>query len=150
MAQRKSTAIIREQTVNEAARHTVRWTSLAVLSGSFVGTIMAFNGGWPTSWQLWTQVSFLAIIAGILVQAFCTLMQWANRNERHSPKYLAPVAIDIAATYVGYAMLLIPIFQTALRNAMLPEDVASILAHAGVVIVAIWAAVYPEQNLVEE
>ena len=51
--QPKSPAVIRGDTVEEIARHTVRWTSLIVLFASFLGAVMAFNGSWPTNWRVW-------------------------------------------------------------------------------------------------
>ena len=149
MAQ-KSPAIVRAETVEELARHTVRWTSLGVLAVSFIGTIMAFNGRWPTSWRVWEEVSLLAFVAGIALQAFCTLMEWANRKRRVSIQYIGPLMIDLAGTYVGFAALLVPVFTRALQRATLPELVATIVAHLGVVLLALWFAYYPETNLVKE
>ncbi len=146
----KSPAIVRGETVEEFARHTVRWTSLGVLVVSFIGAIMAFNGAWPTSWRVWEEVSILAAVAGIVVQAFCTLMEWANRKKRTSPQYLGPLLVDIGSTYIGFAPLLVPIFQRGLSRATLPLPAAQIVAHTGVVVLAWWFAYYPEQNLVKE
>lgn len=146
----KSPAIVRGETVEEIARHTVRWTSLGVLAVSFIGAIMAFNGQWPTSFRVWEQVSILAALAGILLQGFCTLMEWANRHHRTSPKYLGPLLLDIGSTYVGLAPLLVPIFQRGLTRATLPEPAAQGIAHIAVVVLAWWFAYYPEQNLVKD
>jgi hypothetical protein len=151
----KGTAIIKGETVEELARHTVRWTSLFILVASFVGAIIAFNGRWPDTWHLWegrfwTQLSFVAIVAGIALQGFCTLMEWANRKHRYSPKYLGPLTLDIGSTYIGYAPLLIPAFRAGLARAGLPELVTLIIANIGVVLLALWVAYYPEQNLIEE
>ena len=52
----RSPAIISGETVEQVARHTVRWTSLSVLLVSFTGAVMAFNGGWPTTWRVWEEV----------------------------------------------------------------------------------------------
>lgn len=150
MSTPKSPAIIRTETVEEVARHTIRWTSLVVLLTSYVGAIMAFNGRWPTSWQFWHEVSPIAIIAGIVLQSFCTLMEWANRMHRSNPKYLGPLLIDIGSSYVGFAPLLVPVFQKALERATLPTLAAQVIAHVGVVVLAWWFAYYPEQNLVKE
>lgn len=146
----KSPAIIRGETIEEIARHTVRWTSLGVLAVSFIGAIMAFNGQWPTSWRAWEQVSLVAVVAGLLLQGFCTLMEWANRKQRTSPQYLGPLLLDIGSTYIGFAPLLAPIFQRGLERATLPAAAAQIIAHLAVVMLAWWFAYYPEQNLVRE
>jgi hypothetical protein len=150
MASPKSPAIVSGETVEEIARHTVRWTSLGVLAVSFIGAIMAFNGQWPTSWRVWEQVSLIAAVAGVVLQGFCTLMEWANRKKRLSPQYLGPLLIDIGSTYIGFAPLLVPIFQRGLQRALLPLLAAQIIAHIAVVVLAWWFAYYPEQNLVKE
>lgn len=148
--QQKSPAIIRAETVEEVARHTIRWTSLIVLAISFIGAVMAFNGRWPTTWQIWNDVSPVALIAGIVLQGFCTLMEWANRKNRLSPQYIGPLLIDIGSTYIGFAPLLVPVFARALSRATLPDTIAQVIAHIGVVVLAWWFAYYPEQNLVKE
>lgn len=148
--QQKSPAIIRAETVEEVARHTIRWTSLIVLAISFIGAVMAFNGRWPTTWQIWNDVSPVALIAGIVLQGFCTLMEWANRKNRLSPQYIGPLLIDIGSTYIGFAPLLVPVFTRALSRATLPDTIAQVIAHIGVVVLAWWFAYYPEQNLVKE
>jgi hypothetical protein len=146
----KGTAIVSDATVREVARHTIRWTSFIVLAVSFIGAIIAFNGSWPTSFRFWEQVSLLALVAGIGLQSFCTLMEWANRKRRFSIQYLGPLTIDVGSTYIGFAPLLVPRFSSGLSRAGLPELVTTILAHAGVVMLALWFAYYPEQNLVAE
>jgi len=146
----KSPAIVRAETVEEIARHTVRWTSLSVLAVSFLGAIMAFNGQWPTTWRVWEQVSMLAFIAGVALQGFCTLMEWANRKYRLSPQYLGPLLLDIGSTYVGFAPLLVPVFERGLIRATLPPLVTQVVAHLAVVVLAWWFAYYPEQNLIRE
>jgi len=150
MSSPKSPAVIRGETVEEIARHTIRWTSLGVLLVSFVGAVMAFNGTWPTSWRLWENVSPVALIAGLVLQGFCTLMEWANRKKRTSPQYLGPLLLDIGSTYVGFAPLLVPMFQKGLERATLPMIAAQVIAHFAVVVLAWWFAYYPEQNLVRE
>lgn len=149
MAQ-KSPAIVSAEAVEEVARHTVRWTSLGILGLSVAGTIMAFNGRWPTSWRFWDEISVIAATAGVLLQLFCTLMQWAHRKRRFSPQYIGPLLIDILGTYIGFAPLLAPILTRAFTTATLPPIAAQSIAHGSVLLLAWWFAYYPEQNLVEE
>jgi hypothetical protein len=146
----KGTAIFKEQTINEVARHTVRWSSIIVLLFSYAGASIAFNGEWPTTWRFWEQVSIVAIIGGIVLQSFCTLMEWSNRKRRFSVQYLGPLTLDVGSTYIGFAPLLAPIFHGGLSRAGLPSPINTIIAHAGVVMLALWFAYYPEQNLMEE
>lgn len=151
----KGTAIIKGETVDEMARHTVRWTSLIVLAVSFIGAIIAFNGKWPDTWHVWEgafwgQLSLLAVAGGIILQGFCTLMEWANRKRRLTPQYLGPLALDIGSTYIGFAPLLVPSFKSGLLRAGLPDTVGLVIAHLGVVLLAIWFAYYPEQTLVDD
>ena len=146
----KSPAIVSAQTVEEVARHTVRWTSLGVLFLSFVGAVMAFNGRWPNGWRFWEDISPLALAAGIMLQSFCTLMEWGNRRQRWSMQYLGPLTLDVISTYIGFAPVLIPIFERGLSRATLPAAGALAAAHLAVIALSLWASIYPEQNLVEE
>ncbi len=146
----KTPAIIRAETVEEVARHTVRWTSLGVLALSFIGAIMAFNGGWPDSWYVWEDINALALMAGVTLQGFCTLMEWANRKRRWTPHYLGPLTLDVGSTYIGFAPILVPVFLRGLTRAQLPDSVALIAAHCAVIALAWWTAYYPETNLVKE
>jgi hypothetical protein len=145
----RSAAIVKGSTIDEIARHTVRWTSLGLLVVSFVGAIVAINGAWPNPWYDVRQISLIAAIGGFVLQGFCTLMEWANRKRRLSPKYLGPLVLDLGSTYIGFAPLLAPIFVGGLVRAGLGDTLAAIIAHAGVILLAIWLAYYPEQNLVD-
>lgn len=133
-----------------AANHTIRWTSLIVLAASFLGTIIAINGRWPTSWRFWEQVSTLAIVGGIALQGLFTLFEWGFRKRRLDPRYFAPFLLDVAGTYIGYSLLLVPAFTTAFVRTGLPEPGPALLAHLGVVLLSVFAAYYPEQNLVDD
>lgn len=144
------TAIIPGEAVEAAYIHTVRWTSVVVLVVSFVSAMIALNGHWPTPiYAVWT-LSPIAIVGGFALQGFCTLAEWANRKRRLDPRYLAPLALDIGTTYVGFAPLLVPIFTAALARAGLPVGVAQFGAHAGVILIAAWFAYYPETTLVKD
>lgn len=145
----RSTAIVKGSTVDEIARHTVRWTSLVVLLVSFTGAIVAVNGAWPSPWYDVRQISPIALVGGILIQSFCTLMEWANRKRRLSPHYIGPLLLDLGSTYIGFAPLLVPIFAAGLLRAGLSASVGTVIAHAGVILLAIWFAYYPEQHLVD-
>jgi hypothetical protein len=147
---RRSSAIIRGATVEKVATQTIRWTSLAILACSFVGAIIAFNGRWPSTWRVWEQVSIVALVGGLLLQVFCTLMEWANRKRRHSPRYFVPLILDVGSTYIGFAPLIAPFFRDGLARAGLPDPLPSLLAHAGVILLSLWFAYYPEQNLIED
>lgn len=145
----RGTAIVKGETIDEIARHTVRWTSLVVLLVSFIGAIVAINGAWPSPWYDVRQLSPIAVVGGIAIQGFCTLMEWSNRKRRLSPQYIGPLLLDLGSTYIGFAPLLAPIFIGGLTRAGLPSTAGAIVAHAGVIMLAIWFAYYPEQNLVD-
>ena len=146
----KPTAILRGETAEAAANFTIRWTSIIVLAASFIGTIMAINGRWPTSLQFWREVSIVAIVAGLVFQGIFTLFQWGFRKRRTDPRYFVPFLLDVAATYIGYSILLIPPFTAAFERTGLPAPAPAILAHGGVILLSIFAAYYPEQNLVDD
>lgn len=132
------------------ANHTIRWTSFIVLAASFVGTIVAINGRWPTTWRFWEQLSVFALVGGVALQCLFTLFQWGFRKHHLDPRYLVPFVLDVAATYIGYSILLIPGFTAAFTRTGLPAPGPVVLAHLGVVLISAFAAYYPEQNLVDD
>lgn len=146
----KSAAIVRGVVVEEAARHTIRWTSIGVLFLSVAGTIAAFNGAWPRSWRFWEDVSLIAIVVGGGLQALCTVLEWGYRHHRTDPRYFVPLLFDIGGTYAGFAPLLVPVFALAFVRAGLPGSATLIIGHAGVILLSILAAYYPEQTLVSD
>ena len=78
---------------------------------------MAFNASWPGSWAFWRDVSPLAILAATVLQAFCTLMEWANHKRRWTPQYLGPLTLDVGSSYIALAPILAPVFTANLAKA---------------------------------
>lgn len=152
---RKPTAIVSGDCAERAANGVIRYTSIIVLVTSFVGTIVAINGRWPNTWQFWTagfwsQVSLLALVGGCAIQGLCTLFEWGFRRRRLDPRYFVPFLIDMAATYVGFGIILVGPFTTAFTRTNLAAPIPAILAHLGVLLLSAFAAYYPEQNLVDD
>jgi len=146
----RGTAIVKGETIDAVYAHTVRWTSVLVLVVSFIGAMVALNGRWPTPiYAVWT-LSPIAIVGGLVLQGFCTLAEWANRKRRLDPRYLAPLALDIGTTYIGFAPLFLPTFTTALDTAGMPASAAQIGAHVGIILIAVWFAYYPEVTLIKD
>lgn len=77
-------------------------------------------------------------------------MEWANRKQRLSVGYAGPLLLDIGCTYVGYAPLFVPLFLAGLLRSGLPQLASLVIGHLGVLMLAMWLAYYPEQNLVGE
>jgi hypothetical protein len=148
------TAIVDSDTVERVAAHTVRWTSLGVLIVSYIGTTLALNGGVPELpisqlIKLWPWVSPLAAAGALVIQGLCTVLEWGYRKHRSDPRYFVPLLFDIGGTYMGYAPLLVALFAAGLARAGMAGALAGFLGHIGVVLLAVLAAYYPEQTLVD-
>lgn len=144
------TAIVSAATVERAANRTIQVSSFIVLGGSFVGTIMAINGRWPDQWDFWVDLSPLAVIAGILIQGFCTLMEWGSRRQRFSLRYGFPFLIDVVGTYIGYAALFVPLLVAGFVAGRMSAVLALVIAHLIVLVGSAFVAYWPEMNLVED
>ena len=151
----KPTAIINQDTAEWAAIHTIRWSSIGVLVASFVGTIVALNGGVPQLpvsglLKFWTWVSPIAVLGGVIIQGLCTTLEWGFRKRRSDPRYFVPLIFDFGGTYLGYAPLLVPFLANGFTRAGIGGIAATIIGHIGVALLSILAAYYPEQNLIDE
>ena len=152
---RKPTAIVSGEGAERAANSVIRYTSIIVLAASFVGTIIAINGRWPTTGQFWTgtfwsQISVFALVGGIALQSVFTLFEWGFRKRRSDPRYFVPFVLDMAGTYIGFGIVLVAPFTTAFSRTGLSAPIPAIIAHCGVLLLAAFAAYYPEQNLVDD
>lgn len=63
------------ETVEQVARHTVRWTSIIVLVVSFIGAIVAINGRWPAPLYDVQQLSLIVIIGGLIRRSHQNTLQ---------------------------------------------------------------------------
>lgn len=151
--QRKASALFSGETFEALQPWIERVVGGVLLLASFVGSVVAFNGGWEmtfhTSWdmQRWT-ISPLAVALGVGVQLVCTLVEWAYRRRRWSWQYLLALAVDIGSTlYAFLPVLYIPIFGSLVG--VVPSIVAMGVAYVVSLAVVLVAAIMPEHILVE-
>ncbi len=144
------TAVVSAAAVERVANRTIQVSSFVVLAGSFIGTIMAINGRWPDQWDFWKDVSPIAVIAGIAIQSFCTLMEWGSRRKRFSLRYGFPFLIDVVGTYIGYAALFVPMLVAGFLTARMAPTLALVVSHIIVLVGSVFVAYWPEMNLVED
>lgn len=150
---RKPSAVFRSATFEAFQPWIERVVGCVLLLASFVGSVVAFNGGWErsfhTSWDpsQWT-IAPIALGAGFGVQIACTLVEWAYRRHRLSWQYLLALAVDSGSTlYAFLPVLYIPIVGslTGIVPAMVAMGVAYLMSLAVVLV----AAIMPEHILVE-
>jgi hypothetical protein len=77
------------------------------------------------------------------------LFEWGFHLHHTDPRYFVPFIADVIGTYIGFSILLVPIFTSAFKNTGLPDLACTALAHVGVILLSIFAAYYPEHNLVD-
>jgi hypothetical protein len=151
--QRKASAVFSGATFEAFQPWIERVVGGVLLLASFAGSVVAFNGGWETtfhtSWdvQRWT-ISPLALCLGVAVQLVCTLVEWAYRRRRWSWHYLLALAVDTGSTlYAFLPVLYIPIFGGL--AGVVPSIVAMGVAYLVSLAVVLVAAIMPEHILVD-
>lgn len=162
---RKETAIVRGTTVDAVAVRLMRFGAIALLAMSFLGTVIAINGGWEpiiAAWPApWQGISLLAAVVGLSLQGWITLIEWYQRRRKSGLLYLSHASVDVIFTYMGYAPILAPFFTAGLTDMGLVAWLATfldqepavalvtLLATTIVGILSVILAVLPEQMLVE-
>lgn len=128
-----------------------------VLFLSFLGTVVAFHGGWARILSL--QISLGAIAAGLLAQLVLTFLQWAYKYNR--PLCWGSRLVDAGLTAGGYGPIFVPIFLALLLGLGLNAEQAVTLPWLGQApiarvgawgimgLVSLLAAWYPEDRLVD-
>ena len=160
VSREKKTAVVRGETVDRVAVGMMRYGAISILAVSFVGSVVALNTGWPlrSGWQPiiaawprpWEGISPLAVVVGLLVQGWLTLVQWHKRKQKRGLLYLSHLGTDAALTCVGYYPILGPIFAAALAKLTLPQPWDALIAAVIMVLLAFVVAKVPEEMLVEE
>lgn len=128
-----------------------------VLFLSFLGTVVAFHGGWARILNL--QISLGAIAAGLLAQLVLTFLQWAYKHNRLL--CWGSRLVDAGLTAGGYGSIFVPIFLAFLAGLGVGAEQVVVLPWLGstqVGLVGSWAimglvsllaAWYPEDRLVD-
>ncbi|HEX6290232.1 MAG TPA: hypothetical protein VFZ66_13650 [Herpetosiphonaceae bacterium] len=151
--QRKASAVFSGETFEAFQPWIERTVGAVLLLTSFVGSVVAFNGGWEAtfhrSWDLqrWT-IAPLALVVGLAVQLVCTLVEWAYRRRRLSWQYLLALLVDSGATLFAFLpVLYAPIFGSL--AGVVPPLLAMGVAYLVSLAVVLVAAIMPEHILVE-
>jgi hypothetical protein len=151
--QRKASAIFRSQTFEALQPWIERVVGGVLLLSSFLGSVVAFNGGWERTFQQsweptrWT-IAPIAIILGLSVQIGCTLVEWAYHRRRLSWQYLLALLVDSGSTlYAFLPVLYTPIFASI--SGIVPWIIAAGLAWVVSLAVVLIAAIMPEHILVD-
>jgi hypothetical protein len=152
-APRKPTAILDGETVDRTAIGIMRYGAIALLGISFLGSIVALNGGWPpiiAAWpQPWRGVNVLAAAVGIGLQSWLTLIQWHKRHNKLSLLYITHLAIDAGLTFLGYYPILVPFLSGGFGKLKVESQSATYAAYALTAVLVVILAKLPEDLLVE-
>jgi hypothetical protein len=156
----KETALVSGATVDRAAIGVMRYGALGLLTISFVGSIVAFNTGWPlrsgwapiiAAWpQPWEGVSPWAPVVGVALHGWLTLVQWHKRHEKRSLLYLSHLGVDAALTFAGYVPVLGPLFAAGLAKLGAPAPWDTRASWAIVAVLAVIVAKVAEELLVDD
>jgi hypothetical protein len=152
-ARRKDTALIRGETVDKAAVGIMRYGAIALLAMSFLGSVVALNGGWQPIIEAWPKpwlgVSVLAAVVGVGLQSWLTMIQWHKRHNKLSLLYITHLTIDATLTFLGYYPILVPFFAGGFTKISLSTSEAQYAAFALTAVLALILAKIPEEMLVD-
>ncbi len=149
----KPSAIVEGRRLQRWQPSIERGAGCVLLTTSFVGSVVAFNGGWDEtfqrSWnyQEWTVTPF-AVGVGVLLQLLCTLVEWVYAGRRRSLPYLTALVVDAGSSLYGFLQVLYPPLLTALLL-VAPLWLAGALAGLCSLTVVVLLAILPEYILVE-
>lgn len=139
----KESAVISRARLRKQRGAVERWTALVVLFVSFVGTIVALNGGWPSIIAL--KIGPAAVLGGLAIQGLLTYFEW-HYYDRRAISWGARL-VDTAFTAVGYGPLLVPPLTVYLAGKSVPSAIYAAWGIA--VLVSFLTAWYPESRLVD-
>jgi hypothetical protein len=139
---RKHSAIVRGATLDRMRPGFERLVGVGLLSLSFAGSVLAFNGGWGAS------INWLGVTAGISTQVLVTVIEWLYRHQRLSWQYGGVLLIDIGTTIVGFSpLILLPI--VSLLTAIGAVEYTGIIGWGVIVLASILLAAVPERILID-
>lgn len=144
----KQSAVVTREQLKRQRGSVERWSAWVVLFVSFLGSVVAFHGGWaPLIASLGTlQLNVSAWIAGLALQALMTFFEW-HYFDRPLIAWGARV-VDAATTALAYGPIL---FWLGLADALaarhVPDPVYAAWFVVGLVSLAV--AWYPESRLVD-
>lgn len=139
----KQSAVVTRAQIERQRGAVERVLAFVVLLLSFLGTVVAFHGGWGP--VLAFQISVAATGGGIALQIVLTWLQW---SYRHVPLLRwSSIAVDTALTALGYGPLVVPWLGVQLAARGVGGSLY--VAWAIVGLASFLPAWYPESRLVE-
>lgn len=145
LAVRKESAVWSHTQLQKQRGKVERYTAWVVLFISFIGSVVAFNGGWPNVTAL--KFSIAGTLGGLVLQLVLTYLEW-HYHDKRLISWGARV-IDTITTAIGYgSLVLTPLTKYLMSKDVSPEN-AVLGAWAIIVIVSFFVAWYPESRLVE-
>jgi hypothetical protein len=111
MSTNKSSALFRRTSFTRLQPSVERAVALFLLALSWLGTVLWGGGGWEAWSVLRPYVPGLAL--GLVLQTFCTGIQWVYSNRWGSLWYLGTVLASTGSSVAGYfplALLSLPLF----------------------------------------
>lgn len=154
MGDTKDSAIITQGQLKKQRGAIERWSAFVVLFLSFLGSVVAFHGGWlPLINSLRAlQPNWAMLIIGIGLQAGLTYLEW---HYFDNPLIAWPARlVDAATTALGYG----PLVHERLTLALTPEaaqQVPEAIKQWGIAswciigLISLIIAWYPENRLVD-
>lgn len=155
-AQRKDSAVFKRATIRKRRGKVERGAAWIILVLSFVGSMVAFGGGWGKVVTL--SPSLAGLGAGFLLQAVLTWLQWAYPDDWRLS--WTSRGIDAATTAAGYG----PLFYAPLYAWIVAQGasakpvpvsywsiVPAVLGTWAILwLVSLFPAWYPERTLIDE
>lgn len=119
-----------------------RSIGLALLTLSFICTVMTFNGYWGLP-------SIKAVLIGVGLQGLATSAEWFWRNQRMSIWYMIAIVFDAGMSVKGFSIPLLEPFKRIAAN-ISTEVIAPFAAWGLIVILSLALAVLPEVILIDK
>jgi hypothetical protein len=146
---RKDTAIINGRSLIKAQTPLEQFVAATLLILSFIGAVLAFNGGklWPLMWY--------AVLGGIALQCPVTCVEWIYHPARNGINrwYAIAFVFGAGSTVLGFGPILLPPLVGVFAGLSLPMvyGVPGATMAGGIVLVVLSAILEmaPESILVD-
>lgn len=142
---RKESAVILRAQLQRHRGKVERYSAWIVLFVSFVGSVVAFNGGWLNVAAL--KISIAGTLAGLILQIALTYLEW-HYYDKPAVAWGAR-SIDTITTAIGYGSLLLVPLVKYFEGKSVSTEGAILIAWLIIGIASFLVAWFPESRLVE-
>lgn len=159
---RKAYAMLPGSDVDRFAIRVIRGGAWALLFISFLGSMVALNGGWTPilaafpnwaalrTWENYGVFNGWALLLGFGIQFWITIVEWHFRHQRVSLWYLVHLGIGSFLSYLGFRDILVPFFTGGVAQLTGADTIIALaLAHCITLGIGIALDILPEQILVD-